>query len=434
MFREGILDKILYRIKRLTPKSVFDFFAPAYHWLLAWVAAIGYGFPSRSLNVIGVTGTKGKSTTVYLISKILEAGGHKVAAIGSLGYKIGEREWPNTLKMTMPGRFKIQKFLAQAKRAGCKFVVMEVTSEGLAQGRHRGIHFDSAVFTNLHLEHIEAHGSLENYIAAKQKLFTVAKSIHVVNADDPRANMFGDLPAVRKIFFGLRAGEMRAMEAQVRADRISFSAYGTHFEVPLGGEFNVYNCLAALATGAMYGVDLPTARPALESVQGVAGRMQFIQKNPFAVVVDYAHTPDSLEAVYRTLKPVGEVNPGSTGGKLICVLGAAGGGRDTWKRPKFGALAAQYCDKIILTNEDPWEEDPEKILDQIESGAPSAPQIERILDRRQAIRRAVSLAQPGDAVVITGKGSETSMALANGKKIPWSDAEEARGALVIDNE
>ncbi|MEK7525502.1 MAG: UDP-N-acetylmuramoyl-L-alanyl-D-glutamate--2,6-diaminopimelate ligase [Patescibacteria group bacterium] len=436
MFREGLLDKILYKVKRLIPKRVFDFFAPSYHWLLAWGAAIIYRFPSHSMKVIGVTGTKGKSTTVFFISKILEAGGHKVAAIGSLGYKIGDREWPNTLKMTMPGRFRIQKFLAQAKKAGCGFVVLEVTSEGLAQGRHNGIRFDCAVFTNLHPEHIESHGSLENYISAKQKLFLISDNTHVINADDPRANLFGDLPAKRKIFYGLHAGEMMATNIKVQPDSIEFSAYGTQFAVSIGGEFNVYNCLAALAVGAMYGVDLPTARPALQSIPEVAGRMQFIQKSPFTIVVDYAHTPDSLEAVYKALKPetgkpVQQDEARPSVGRLICVLGAAGGGRDTWKRPKFGAIAAQYCDKIILADEDPWDENQEEILNQIEAGIPEnqKSKVERILDRRQAIRRAVSIAQPGDVVVITGKGSEVSLALANGKKIPWSDAKEAREAL-----
>ncbi len=450
MFREGLLDKTLYRVKRLIPKRVFDFFAPAYHWLLAWGAAIIYRFPSHSMKVIGVTGTKGKSTTVFLISKILEAGGHKVAAIGSLGYKIGDREWPNTLKMTMPGRFKIQKFLSQARKVGCEFVVLEVTSEGLAQGRHSGIRFDCAVFTNLHPEHIESHGSLENYITAKQKLFLISDNTHIINADDPRANLFGDLPAKRKMFYGLKAGEMMASNIKVQPDQIEFSAYGTNFSVPIGGEFNVYNCLAALAVGAMYGVDLPTAQPALKNISEVAGRMQFIQKQPFAVVVDYAHTPDSLEAVYKALKgnqatsdPLLRVEDEASKqqvSRLICVLGAAGGGRDHWKRPKFGAIAAQYCDNIILTNEDPWEENPEEILNQIEAGIlgnmkqatsdkRQVGSYKRIINRSEAIRYAVSLAKPGDTVVITGKGSEVSMALANGKKIPWSDAKEVREAL-----
>src|SRR3989344_8175981 len=169
MFREGIIDKILYKVKKLIPRSVFDFFAPLYHAGLAYAGAALYGFPTRSLKIIGVTGTKGKSTTVFLISKIFEGASEPIAAIGSLGFKIKNNEWPNNLKMTMPGRFKLQKFFYEAKKAGCKYVVLEVTSEGIKQKRHLGINFDCAVFTNLHREHLESHGSFENYYKAKQE-------------------------------------------------------------------------------------------------------------------------------------------------------------------------------------------------------------------------------------------------------------------------
>src|SRR3989338_8092359 len=190
MFKESVLDKTLYKIKKLIPKSVFDFFAPYYHGGLARLGSIVYGNPSKSLKVIGVTGTKGKSSTVYLISKIFENTGMPIAAIGSLGFKIKDKEWPNTLKMTMPGRFKLQKFFYEARKAGCKYVVLEVTSEGIKQKRHLGINFDCAVFTNLHREHLESHGSFENYYKAKQELFSKTKNIHVLNADDKNIELF----------------------------------------------------------------------------------------------------------------------------------------------------------------------------------------------------------------------------------------------------
>ena len=434
MLKENILDKVLYSVKKLIPKSVFNFFQPAYHTILAYAGALLYGFPSKKLKVVGVTGTKGKSTVVYLISKILEArlqngqkpGFGEVAACGSLGYKIKDKEWPNTLKMTMPGRFRLQKLLAEAVKAGCEYFVLEVTSEGIKQKRHLGITFDCAVFTNLHKEHLESHGSFENYYQAKQELFKLTKNIHVVNADDNYTDLFGNFPAKHKMFYGLKKGDLVADKVQSTQKGASFELYGTYFDNHLAGEFNVMNCLAALAVGAMYKIDLPSMKPVLEAIKFIPGRMEFLQREPFNVVVDYAHTPDSLEAVYKTLKATSDKRQATS--KLICVLGAAGGGRDKWKRPEFGKIAAEYCDEIILTNEDPYDENPEEVLNQISSGfslATSNKQqaTSKILDRKEAIRKAISLAKTNDTVIITGKGSETSMAVSGNKKISWSDKE-----------
>ncbi|OGN02829.1 MAG: hypothetical protein A2651_01575 [Candidatus Yanofskybacteria bacterium RIFCSPHIGHO2_01_FULL_42_12] len=450
MFKEGLLDKILRGIKKLIPRSVFDFFAPMYHATLAYAGALIYGFPSRTMKVIGVTGTKGKSTVTYLISQILEANGNEVAAIGSLGYKIKDKEWPNTLKMTMPGRFRLQRFLREAKRAGCKYVVLEVTSEGIKQKRHLGISFDCAVFTNLHKEHLESHGSFENYYQAKQELFKKTQNIHVVNAEDKYADLFGNFSAKHKIFFGLTKGDLVAHGVKSSSEGTSFELYGTEFNTHLAGEFNVMNCLAALAVGAMYKIDLPTMKPVLESIKFISGRMEFVQREPFGVVVDYAHTPESLIQVYQTLgqqmangkwqmaKNEKEGHkPSTISHKLICVLGAAGGGRDKWKRQEFGRIAAECCDEIILTDEDPYDENPDEILNQIESGFSSQTlnskletlNYTKILDRREAIKTALTFAQEGDTVIITGKGSETSMAVAGGKKIPWSDRDVVRELL-----
>ncbi len=426
MFKESLLDKILYRIKKLIPKSVFNFFAPFYHAGLAHLGNILYGNPSKSLKVIGVTGTKGKSTTVYLISKIFEGAGMPIAAIGSLGFKIKDKEWPNNLKMTMPGRFKLQKFFHEAKKAGCKYVVLEVTSEGIKQKRHLGINFDCAVFTNLHKEHLESHGSFENYYRAKQELFRKTSNTHVLNADDKNVELFSRFSSKRTIFYGIESGDLKAGNLDLKSDRSSFEVYGAKFNVNFGGRFNVLNCLAPLSVAAMYGIDLPKIKPILEGIKSIPGRMEFIQKEPFGVIVDYAHTPDSLEAVYKTLKNDSQ--------KLICVLGAAGGGRDKWKRPEFGRIAGEYCDEIILTDEDPYDEIPEKIIKEIFSGISSSPKfqslkVHKVLDRKEAIRTALIKAKQGDNVIITGKGSETSMAVAGGKKIPWSDKEVVRELL-----
>ena len=435
MIKEGIIDKVLYKVKKLIPESVFNFFQPLYHMALAYAGALVYGFPSRKLKVIGVTGTKGKSTVVYLVSKLLESSGKKVAACGSLGFKIKDKEWPNTLKMTMPGRFRLQKLMFEAVRTGCEYFVLEVTSEGIKQKRHLGIWFDCAVFTNLHKEHLESHGSFENYYKAKQELFSRTTNIHVVNADDEYTKLFGDFPAKHKIFYGLTKGDLVARNLKLSNDGSSFDVYGTVYNTRLVGQFNVLNILAVLAVGAMYGIDLPSAKPVLELVQGIPGRMEFLQKEPFSIVIDYAHTPDSLRSVYETLRkglelPITNYQlPNKK--KLICVLGAAGGGRDKWKRPEFGRLAAEYCDEIILTNEDPYDENPEVILDNIESGISPIHDtrytIHRVINRKLAIKTALAMAQEGDTVIITGKGSETSMAVAGNKKIPWSDKEVVRG-------
>lgn len=420
MFRDFLfLERVLDIGRKLIPRPVFEFFQPWYHGFLALSGAVIFGFPSRKIKVIGVTGSKGKSTTVFLITRFLEEALRPaqgvpvpVAAIGSLGYKIGDREWPNNLKMTMPGRWKIQKFLSQAVKEGCQFAVLEITSEGIKQKRHWGVKFDAAVFTNLEKEHIESHGSFEKYYREKQRLFEMTKNIHILNADSQYVDLFSKFPAKKKSFYTLKNG--------------------FNLETHMVGDFNKYNILAAAETVKNYGVSLETIQKALDKIKNISGRMEFIDGGQnFKVVVDYAHTPESLEAVYKTLKeglkPVKPSGPRALTGfknlKLICVLGAAGGGRDKWKRPIFGEIASKYCDEIILANEDPYNEDPEKILDDIERGIPKfkSLKVSRIIDRREAIKKAMTIAEKNDTIVITGKGSETSIAVAGGKMIPWSD-------------
>lgn len=407
MFKEGKLDKILAFWRKLIPVSLFKLAQPFYHGGLAWAGAVFYGFPSSNMKVIGVTGTKGKSTTVYLISKIFEealrpvqGGSAPIAAIGSLGFKIREKEWPNTLKMTMPGRFRLQKFLKQAKDAGVKYVILEVTSEGIKQKRHLGIKFDSAVLTGIHKEHIESHGSFEKYIEAKKKLFYKTKNIHILNADDKLAGEFKKIKSRKKIYYEM-------------ADWVKWGI-GTE----LKGEFNRSNILAAATVAQTYGIEGEIIKKAIEKIKSIPGRMEFIDVGQlFKVVVDYAHTPDSLEQVYETLR---QELP--EGGKLICVLGAAGGGRDKWKRLEFGKIVDHFSDKIILTNEDPYDEDPEAIINDIAEGIKEK-EYSKIINRDEAIKEAVTSAYKGDIVAITGKGSENSIATAGGKKIPWSDRE-----------
>ncbi len=379
-------------MKTLIKKFIPPFLLDWYHLSLAFLGAILYGFPAQKLKVIGVTGTNGKSTVVNLATEVLEEAGFKVASLSSIKFKIGPKEWQNSLKMTMPGRLKLQKFLRQAVTANCQYAVIEVTSEGIKQHRQRFIDFEVAVLTNLTPEHIESHGSFEKYREAKGKLFQACQKIHIINRDDPNAEYFLQFPAKKKIIYGGRTS--------------------VKLNLKLLGEFNYYNALAALQIGLSQGIDLETGKKALEKAESIPGRMEVIYRKPYSVIVDYAHTPDALEKVYGTIT-----------GRKICVLGACGGGRDKWKRPELGKIAEKYCDEIILTNEDPYDESAEKILEDIKKGAPSA---QKILNRREAIRKALALAKPNDTVIITGKGSEPWMCVARGKKIPWDDREIVR--------
>jgi len=388
-------------MKKLIKKFIPSFLLSWYHFLLAFFGAILYQFPSKKLKIIGITGTNGKTTTVEMVSKILEEAGYKVASLSSIKFKIGQKEWPNLLKMTMPGRFFIQRFLREARNFGCQYAVLEVTSEGIKQHRHRFIDFDVAVFTNLTPEHIEAHGSFENYRAAKGKLFQATKGIHIINIDDENAKYFLKFPANKKYTYGLERGDINTKNTQ--------------FKLHLIGDFNIYNALAAISVGLSQEIDLEICKRALAKIEGIPGRMEEVISEPFKVFIDYAVTPDALEKVYQTINP----KPKTQNSKLICVLGACGGGRDKWKRPVLGEIAAKYCDEIIITNEDPYDENPLEIINQVASGTKG--KAKKILDRRKAINQALKIAQPGDIVVITGKGCEPWICLAGGKKIPWDD-------------
>ncbi len=384
-------------MKRLIKKITPSFLLGWYHLGLAFLGAVLYRFPSRKLKVIGVTGTNGKTTVVSFITEIFEEAGFKAASLSGIKFKINEKEWPNKLKMTMPGRFKIQKFFRQAVSAKCQYAVLEVTSEGIKQHRHRFIDFDAAVFTNLSQEHIEAHKGFENYRKAKGRLFQAAKNIHIINLDDKNADYFLQFPAKKKYTYGLSQGDVNTKN--------------TEFNLKLIGNFNIYNALAAISVGLAYGVKPVICTKAVEKIEGVPGRMELVLKEPFKVFVDYAFTPNALEKVYQTLKP--------SGAKMICVLGACGGGRDKWKRPVLGKIADKYCDEVIVTNEDPYDEDPMTIINEVAHGVGSKAQ--KISERREAIKKSLAIAGQGDTVVITGKGCEPWICVAGGKKIAWDD-------------
>ena len=419
------MENVFRTIKRLIPKKLFARLQPVYHFLLALLAALLYRFPSRHIKVVGITGTKGKTSTAELVNAVLEAAGQKTALAGTLRFKIGEKSEPNLYKMTMPGRFFIQRFLRRAVSAKCDWAVLELTSEGAKQSRHKFIDLDALVFTNLAPEHIESHGSYEAYRDAKLRLaYALEKSAKpnrclIANADDKEAKKFLAIDVPRKFPFRLRnVGAHKLTDAGVE---LIFK--GEHIHSPLRGLFNVYNITAAATFADSQGIKPNIIKKGVESLSTIRGRAEEIRAGQdFTVVVDYAHTPDSLRAVYEAYE----------GKKKICVVGNTGGGRDKWKRPEMGHIADAFCHHVILTNEDPYDENPKTILEEMTVGMKKQkPEI--ILDRRAAVARAFSLAQrlhkskgTDVAVLITGKGTDPYIMGPSGTKQPWSDSAVAR--------
>ncbi len=417
---ESVLDKVLRKIKGVIPAWIFRFLQPVYHWLLAFVAALVYRFPSRKIFILGVVGTKGKTSTIEIINAIFQEAGYKTASVSSLRFKIDNESEKNKYKMTMPGRFFIQRFLRKAVSAKCQYAILEMTSEGAMQHRHKFIKLNSLIFTNLSPEHIEAHGSFEKYREAKLKLFKALEKSKekrrfiIVNEDDPASHLFLNFNIPEQIKFGLKS----VSDYKLLKDGIIFTIDNETIQSKLSGEFNLYNILAAIAFAKSQAIGIATIKSALEKFSGIEGRMENIDEGQdFKVVVDYAHTPDSLEKVYEFLQA----------SQKICVLGAAGGGRDKWKREKMGKIASKHCNQIILTNEDPYDEDPGEIVQNIAKGISADYEI--IMDRREAIAKALASAKTGDAVIITGKGSEPWIMGPKGTKIKWDDREACREEL-----
>lgn len=425
------MDNIFRALKKVIPKRVFRAIQPAYHYALAWVGAVKFKHPSRELVVIAVTGTKGKSSVTELITALLQASGKKTASLSTIQFTYNGRKERNMFKMTMPGRFFVQRFLRQAVEEGCTHAVIEMTSEGAKQFRHKFVDMDALVFTNLSPEHIESHGSFENYKQAKLELArAVANSpkrprIIVSNIDDEHGADFLNFPVEKQIPYSLKDLKLHTLQK----DSISLVLDDITIRVPIVGLFNVYNVLAALKVAAAYGVDLETAQTALRDLPPIAGRVEMFESargasKHLTAVVDYAHTVDSLEKLYQAFpdKP------------KVCVLGNTGGGRDTWKRPEMAAIAEKYCDHIILTNEDPYDEDPKKIIADMEAGIEDKEKLTIIMDRTEAIRTAVAMASEDGYVLVSGKGTDPFIMEANGKKTPWSDAETVKEILRELNE
>lgn len=421
------MEKILNTVKKIVPAKILQKIRPAYHYLLALAGAVIYRFPSRKIFVVAVTGTKGKTSTTEITAAILEEAGFKVASMGTLKFKIGKTEKRNLYKMTMPGRLFVQKFLREAVDAGCDYAVVEMTSEGARQFRHKFTDLDALIFTNIAREHIESHGSFENYLAAK---LSIAKelenskkrrTIMVANSDDEQGKKFLAVKAKEKYAYGIRNAEAIASDE----NGSTFTFENHRMKTSLPGIFNIYNILAAATFAQTQGVPLATIKKAVEKIGVIRGRMEKVEsgnpKQNFAVVVDYAHTPDSLLKAYEVYKNK----------NLICVLGNTGGGRDKWKRKEMGQIADRHCSEIFLTDEDPYDEDPRVIVEQVKEGISKKP-CRIIMDRREAIRTAIeSAAKTKDSVVlITGKGTDPYIMKAGGEKLPWSDYEVAKEEIL----
>ena len=427
-------------IKKIIKKFTPSWLLSLYHYFLAVLAKILYGHPSAKLIVIGVTGTNGKTTTVNLISQLLECLGYKTGLTSTVNFKVGYREKLNDKKMTMLGRWQTQRLLRQMLKAGCQYAVIETSSQGIEQWRHLGINYDLAVFTNLTPEHIEAHGSFENYRAQKEKLFKhLAASprkkivgqkvpkIIIANSDDEEFIRLKKFRADKFVSYGFKnKANYQATDLKLENGLAVFNFEQKTIRTGMLGEFNAYNVLAAIAVIKALGLSVERAVGC--KLGGVPGRQEFIQPGQdFRLMVDYAPEPVSLEKLYEAIDQLSYK-------KLIHVLGSTGGGRDKSRQPTLGQMAGQKAQVVIVTNEDPYNDDPMEIINNVAQGALNVGKTEnkdlfKILDRREAIAKAISLAQKDDLVLITGKGAEQAICVADGQKIPWDDRQVARELL-----
>ena len=427
------MSTLLFRLKKILPPWLIDIIRPPYHFGLVWLGNILYKNPSKDITVIAVTGTKGKSTTVELIATILEASGKKVASLSTIQFKIDNDIRPNLYKMTTPGRLFVQKFLREAVDANCQYAVLEMTSEGAKQFRHKFIELDALIFTNLSPEHIESHGSFEKYKQAKLEIAKQLEVSHkkpryiVANADDEYGKEFLNTKVEKQLPYSLSNLKLYTLHKDGVALIYNNEDGGEiTIRIQLVGLFNVYNALAAISITRAMGVSWQVIERALSNLQKIPGRVEHITSpkdsgKQITAIVDYAHTPDSLEKFYQAFKGVHKV----------CVLGNTGGGRDKWKRPEMASTAEKYCDHIILTNEDPYDEDPRQIVEEMACGIRDKNKVDVIMDRRIAIREAIDKAPDGSYVLISGKGTDPYIMGPNGTKEKWSDAEVVKEELEL---
>jgi UDP-N-acetylmuramoyl-L-alanyl-D-glutamate--2,6-diaminopimelate ligase len=425
-------------IKKIVPSFVFSIYYRTY----AYLSAVFYGFPSQKMIVIGVTGTKGKTSTINFIWSCLNAGGYKTGIISTANIRIGDKEQLNAYHMTMPGRFIIQKLMAKMVRDGCKYCIIETTSEGIKQYRHTGIVYDTLIFTNLFPEHLQSHGgSFENYKLTKAKIFRNLLNCHkkinnhninriiISNTDSEYGKFFLNHPADKIISFGIKnIADYRAENILTTEQGVTFNVHNTYFTTPILGTFNVYNILPAIIVSKIANIPNELIQKGLSALTVIPGRMEIISHNSdFTVIVDYAHERESLTNLLYTAKDIRKDS-----GRIIVLIGAEGGGRDKAKRPLMGEISAKLADYVIVTNVDPYDDDPIEILEDIARSAENNGKIRNenlfiIQDRLSGIKKALSLGQKNDIILITGKGAEQSMIIGN-EVIPWDDR------IIVKNE
>ncbi len=429
------------KIRKIIPEPAIL----GYHFVLASVAAMKYKFPSDKMIMIGITGTKGKTSTANFIWSCLNANGYKTGLIGTANIKIGGKEMMNEYHMTMPNRFILQDLFKKMVDDGCKYCVMEVTSEGIKQFRHKGINFDILVYTNLTPEHLKSHGeNFDKYKEVKGRLFKslknsrvkningrkVAKTI-IINKDSEHGKYFLDFKADKKITYGIdRKSDFKAEDVVDDTGGVSFKVNEVDYRLNILGKFNVYNALPAIIVANELGVLKNRIQKGLSGLELIPGRMEKIDEGQhFTVIVDYAHEKESMTALLNTAKNMSKERKG----KIIILLGAEGGGRDKTKRPIMGKLTGEMADYVICSNVDPYEDDPTEIVEDIAVAAEKKGKVREkdlfvIEDRRAGIKKALSLARNYDIVLITGKGAEQSM-IVDGKKFDWDDRAVVREEL-----
>ncbi|OGH58895.1 MAG: hypothetical protein A2725_04065 [Candidatus Magasanikbacteria bacterium RIFCSPHIGHO2_01_FULL_33_34] len=430
------------KAKKIIPKSLLNL----RHLFYAWLGSVIYRWPSNKIYVIGVTGTSGKSTTVYLLRQLLESVGYKVGALSTIEFCVAGKCKLNDKKMTMLGKMAIQKYLRKMVDNDCKIAIIETTSEGRIQHRHRFINYDTIALTNLYPEHIESHGSFDNYKKAKLDIFEYVskckkknislvendnkfEKISILNAEIEHKKEFLKFDFDKKMTFG-HGGEFVPVNINIGKDGLSF-AIGEHkFKAPLFGEYNVMNISAVVTIARSLGIDWNIITKAVSNFRGVPGRIEFIseaeKEHNFQVIVDYAFEPVAMAELYKVVKILQPK-------RIIHVFGSTGGGRDTDRREKLGDFIGKNADICIVTDEDPYDDNPQDIINEVAEAVEKTGKKEnetyfKIIDRGEAIDKAIKLAQAGDLVLVTGKGSEQAMVV-KGKLVPWDDREAVRNVL-----